>query len=99
MIECVAAGMSPHHFYDLTYAEIYVVYEAIGRRSNRDHALTIWGAYHAAFLPKMKRPPTLQALMRPFVKVRDMSRKSLRSAVLGLAKTWGIEPKFKKRGE
>lgn len=99
MIECVAAGMSPHDFYDLTFAEIYVVYEAVGRRSNRDHALTIWGAYHAAMLPKMKRPPTLNVLMRPFVKVRDMSRQSLRSAVLGLAKTWGIEPKYKKRGE
>ena len=43
MIECAAAGVPPHLFYDLTWREIHVLFAAQALRARREHKLTIWG--------------------------------------------------------
>ena len=99
MIECAAAGVPPHLYYDLTWREIHVLFAAQALRARREHKLTIWGHWQGQSMRRSKRLPELKALMRRFEPQRDMTPKAIRSAIMAMADALGAVVVRKKRGE
>lgn len=99
MIECAAAGVPPHLFYDLTWREVHIIFAGAALKARREHKMTIWGHWQGQSMRRAKRLPELRALMRRFDPQRDMSPQAIRSAIMAMAESLGAVVVRKKRGE
>lgn len=90
MVECAAAGVPPHLFYDYTLREVHVLLGGAGLVARRAHKLAAFSAYHAALFHQNKKAKVIyDRLLRRLEPVRDMTGAAIRSAIMGMAKSMG----------
>jgi len=59
----VSAGFDPARFWDLTFSELELMFEAAGKRAVRERNERAWSVWHIAALQRVKKLPDLRKMM------------------------------------
>lgn len=59
----MSAGFDPARFWDLTFSELDLIFEAAGKRAIRERNERAWSVWHIAAFQRVKKLPRLQSVM------------------------------------